>query len=281
MAAITSEMIKELRQLTGVGMAKCKEALEQAGGDVKLAVENLRKSGIAGAIKKEGRETKEGIICTVESGNELTLFELSAETDFVVSNEHFQTFAKNLVQQIAHEHPADLAALLASPYKAEAGVTVDEKRALIVQSIGENIQPKRFEILNKASDATFGVYSHMGGRIVTMVVLEGSNDEKALANDLAMHVCASSPEYLDPSKIPSEVVEKEKEIARSQVQNKPANMIESIVEGKYKAYCKEACFLQQAYLKDAKQSVEQIVEARSKEIGKKLQVTSYVRWSVK
>lgn len=281
MAAITSDMIKELRQRTGVGMAKCKEAIEQAGGDVELAIENLRKSGIAGAIKKEGRETKEGVICTVESGNELTLFELSAETDFVVSNEHFQVFAKNLAQQVAHDHPADLAALLASPYRAEAGVTVDEKRALIMQSIGENIQPKRFEIFKKSNDSTFGVYSHMGGKIVTVVILEGSASEKALANDLAMHVCASSPEFLSPSQVPAELLEKERDIARTQVQNKPANIIESIVEGKLKAYYKEACFLQQAYLKDNKQSVEQVVEARSKEMGKKLQVTSYVRWSVK
>lgn len=281
MATITPDMIKELRQRTGVGMAKCKEALEEAAGDVNLAIENLRKSGIAGAIKKEGRETKEGIINVVESGNELTLFELSAETDFVVSNEHFQTFAKNLAAQVAKDHPADLAALLASPYKAEAGLSVDEKRALIVQSIGENIQPKRFEILKKASEATFGVYSHMGGRIVTVVILEGSSDEKALANDLAMHVCASSPEYLDPSQIPAEILEKERDIARTQVQNKPANIIESIVEGKLKAYYKEACFLHQAYLKDAKQSIEQVVESRAKEIGKKLRVTGYVRWSVK
>lgn len=281
MATITPDMIKELRQRTGVGMAKCKEALEQAGGDVELAIENLRKSGIAGAVKKEGRETKEGIINAVESGNELTLFELSAETDFVVSNEHFQTFAKNLAQQIAKEHPADLAALLASPYIAEPSLTVDEKRALIVQSIGENIQPKRFEILKKSSEATFGVYSHMGGKIVTAVIIEGSSDEKALANDLAMHVCASAPEYLNPSYVPSEIIEKEREIARTQVQNKPANIIENIVDGKLKAYYKEVCFVQQAYLKDTKQSVEQVVESRSKEIGKTLQVTGYVRWSVK
>jgi len=280
-ATVTPDMIKELRQRTGVAMGKCKEALEQSGGDIELAIENLRKSGIAGAVKKEGRETKEGLINVVESGNELTLFELSAETDFVVSNEHFQTFAKNLAAQIAAERPADLAALLASPYKAEAGLTVDEKRALIVQSIGENIQPKRLEILKKASEATVGVYPHMGGKIVTVVVLEGASNEKALANDLAMHVCASSPEYLDPSQVTAEILEKERDIARTQVQNKPANIIESIVEGKLKAYYKEACFLQQAYLKDAKQSVEQIVESRSKEIGKPLRVTSYVRWSVK
>lgn len=281
MGIITPDLIKELRQRTGVGMSKCKEALEQAGGDLQLAIENLRKSGIASAIKKEGRETKEGLISVLEQGDELSLFELSAETDFVVSNEHFQTLARNLVKQIATEYPADVQALLESKYQAEPNLTVEEKRALIVQSIGENIQPKRFETLKKSADSTFGVYSHMGGKIVTVVVLKGSDAEKELANDLAMHVCASSPEYLGPEQIPAELLDKEREIARSQVQNKPANIIESIVEGKLKSYYKEVCFLHQAYLKDNKQSVEQVVEARAKQIGKPLKITHYLRWSVK
>lgn len=281
MSAVTADMIKELRQRTGVGMAKCKQALEETSGNIDLAIENLRKSGIASAIKKEGRETKEGLIVTCESGDMLVLFELSAETDFVVSSEHFQTFARQLVQQIAHEQPADLATLLSSKCKADPTLTVEEKRALIVQTIGENIQPKRFEILRKSSQSTFGIYSHMGGKIVTVVTIEGSPSEKEMANDLAMHVCASSPEFLNPAAIPADVIAKEKEIARSQMQNKPANIIENIIEGKLKAYYKEVCFLQQAFLKDSKMSIEQVVEARAKQIGKPLNVSRYLRWSVK
>jgi elongation factor Ts len=281
MATITAELIKDLRQRTGVGMSKCKEALEQAEGNLDLAIDNLRKSGIASAVKKEGRETKEGVIIFQEENDLLALFELSAETDFVVNNEHFQNFARQLVQQIAQQRPADIQTLLSSQYMAEPNFTVEEKRALIIQSIGENIQPKRFELISKNSNATFGLYSHMGGKIVTMVVLEGSASEKELANDLAMHVCASAPEYLNPESIPAEFIEKEREIARSQMQNKPANMLESIVEGKLKSYYKESCFLQQSYLKDAKLSVEQVVEARSKQINQPLKVVQYARWSVK
>lgn len=281
MAPVTAEMIKDLRQRTGVGMAKCKEALEAAGGDISKAIEDLRKSGIAGAIKKEGRETKEGVIFAIERGNALTLFEMSAETDFVVNNEHFQEFARHVAEQISEEEPNDLATLLASKYRYDPSVTVDEMRALVMQKIGENIQPKRFEILRKNSEATFGTYSHMGGRIVTAVILEGSANEKELANDLSMHVCASAPEYLNPDAVPSEIKEKEREIAKSQVQGKPANIIDNIVEGKLKAYYKEVCFLQQMFLKDNKQSIEQVIEARARQIGKPLTVSDYRRWSVK
>lgn len=279
--SVAPEKIKDLRQRTGVAMSKCKEALEQAGGDIDQAIEYLRKSGIASAVKKEGRETKEGVIRTCEKENSIVFFELSAETDFVVSNEHFQTFARNLVIQIEEERPADLTTLLTSKYAPEPSLTVEEKRALIMQTVGENIQPKRFEYFSKKSNETFGVYSHMNGRIVTMVLLEGSDSERELANDLAMHVCASAPEYLNPEAVPQSILDQERDIARSQMQNKPANMVENIVEGKLKAYYKENCFLQQMFLKDTKQSIEQVLEARSKQIGKPLKVTTYVRWSVK
>jgi len=281
MSAVTAEMIKELRLRTGVGMAKCKEALEQAGGNIEQAIESLRKSGIASAVKKEGRETKEGLVVSHDSAESLVLFELSAETDFVVNNEHFQSFARNLVKQIAVEKPADLNALMNARYSAEPQFTVEEKRALIVQAIGENIQPKRYEIISKQADTTYGLYSHMGGKIVTVVILEGSAQESELAHDLAMHVCASSPEYLDPSAVSAEVIEKEREIAKSQVQNKPANIIDSIVEGKLKAYYKEVCFLQQPFFKETKLSVEQVIEAQSKKIAHPLKVSRYLRWSVK
>jgi elongation factor Ts len=279
--AVTLELIKAIRERTGVGMSKCKEALLETGGDIEKAIEHLRKAGIASAVKKEGRETTEGAITYLQNENGLTLFELSAETDFVVKNDQFQEFLKTLCKQIAHNKPNNLEDLLQTPYTADSKFTVDEKRALIVQAIGENIQPKRFTIIEKDKNQSFGIYSHMGGKIVTVVIISGSDQESELANEIAMHVCAMNPDYITPEEIPSEIIEREREIAKSQLQEKPENIMENILKGKLTAYYKQVCLLYQPFVKDAKTDTQTLLENQSKKKGSSLTIESMLRWSVK
>jgi elongation factor Ts len=280
MATITPAMIKELRERTGVGMGKCKEALEEAKGDMELAIANLRKAGMASAVKKEGRETKEGMIGIAESGDTIAIVEANAETDFVVKNERFKQFLDNIAEEVAKTNPPSLDAFLQQKYSKEPGLTVDQYRATVVQTIGENIQIKRIMTLKKTPDRSLGLYSHLGGKIVTAVEITGSGNEESLAKDIAMHTAAAAPEYLSPEKVPQEIISHEKDIARGQIQGKPANIVEKIVEGKINAYYDAACLTRQKYIRDDSMTISDLVNKRAKEIGKPLAVTNFIRWSV-
>lgn len=273
-------MVKELRERTGVGMGKCKEALDQASGDMEKAIEFLRKAGMASAVKKEGRETNEGLIGSGEGRDAVALVEVNAETDFVTQNEKFKQFLRDIAQEAAESKAATLDALLTRPYSKDASLTLDQHRALIMQSLGENIQVRRILMLPKTHDTSVGIYSHMGGKIVALVVLEGGHGHEALARDIAMHVAAEAPEYLRAGEIPQEVRIKEEDIARSQVKDKPEDIAHRIVEGKFKAYCDEVCLLCQKYVKDNTLSVGTLLEKESKRLGKQITVAAFYRWKV-
>lgn len=277
---VTAEKVKELRERTGVGMGKCKEALEQVGGDMERAIDFLRKAGMAGAVKKEGRETKEGLIGYGESNNALALIEANAETDFVTKNEKFREFVQDLCNDAAQSRPASLEAFLSQKNLKDSKVTNDEMRALVMQSLGENIKVKRLSIIPKSSDISLGVYSHMGGKIVCVVELTGGAGQEALARDIAMHVAAESPDYLDPQDVPQDVKSREEEIARDQVKGKPANIVDKIVEGKIKAFYDQACLICQKYVKDNSITVTQLLENESKRLNKKLSIRQFIRWKV-
>lgn len=277
---ITIDMIKELRERTGIGMNACKKALTDANGDMELAITNLRKSGMASAVKKEGRTTNEGQIGSFESPEAIALVEVNAETDFVVKNDKFQEFVKTLAEQAAKSNPASLEAFLKEPYSKDSSMTIDEFRANLVQTIGENIQVRRVQTFPKKSGESIGVYSHLGGKILVAVELSGQGEEK-LAKDIAMHIAAASPQFLSPERVPQEVLSHEKEIIRSQVpKDKPDAMKEKIVEGKLQAFYKEQCLTEQPYIRDDKMSVAQLVQARGKESGKALAIASFTRWDV-
>lgn len=277
---VTPDMVKELRERTGVGMGKCKEALDQAGGNMDDAIDILRKAGIASAVKKEGRETNEGLIGSAEGADAFALVEVNAETDFVTQNDKFKQFMRDVAQEVAETKPASLEQFLQQPYRKDPSVTIDQYRTLVVQSLGENIQIKRLTVVPKASDISVGVYSHMGGKIVTVVILTGGAGQEAMARDIAMHVAAESPEYLDPSQVPQAVREKEAEIARSQVQGKPANVIDKIIEGKIKAFCDEVCLLCQKYVRDNTVTVQGLLEREGKRLNKPITIKTYYRWKV-
>lgn len=280
MAQVTAQMVKELRERTGVGMAKCKEALDAAAGDIELAIENLRKAGIASAVKKEGRETKEGIIKTAEDDKCIALVEVNAETDFVAKNENFQTFTHNLAEEICRTSPANVADLLGQKYSQDPKLTIDEYRATIIQSLGENIQIKRLEIFPKKPNVSLAVYSHSGGKLVTLVEISGSSDVTDLAKDIAMHVAAEAPEFLTHEEIPERVIAHEKEIARAQIQGKPDNIVEKILEGKLRAYYDQVCLVNQRFIKDTDLSVAEVVAQRGKEMGTSLKLSYFLRWRV-
>lgn len=280
MATITPAMIKELRDRTGVGMGKCKEALEEAKGDMELAIANLRKAGMAHAVKKEGRETKEGMIGIAESGQTIAIVEANAETDFVVKNERFKQFLDHIAEEVAKTNPTSLQEFLQQKYSKDPSLTIDQYRATIVQTIGENIQIRRILTLKKSSDRTWGLYSHLGGKIVTAVEITGSGNEANLAKDIAMHTAAAAPEYLSPEKVPQEIINHEKDIARGQIQGKPANIVDKIVDGKLNSYYDTNCLVRQKYIRDDSITIADLVNKRAKEAGKPLTVTNFIRWSV-
>jgi elongation factor Ts len=277
---VTAEMVKELRERTGVGMGKCKEALDNAGGDMDKAIDILRKAGMASAVKKEGRETNEGLIAAAEGKEAVALVEVNAETDFVTQNEKFKGFLRDIAQDAADSKPSSLEALMNHPYSKDKSVSIDQHRSLVVQSLGENIQVKRLLVLPKSHDKSIGIYSHMGGKIVTAVVLSGGAGQEALARDIAMHVAAESPEYLRSEDVPQEVRSKEEEIARSQVKGKPDDIAQKIVQGKYKAFCDEVCLLCQKYVKDNAMTIAMLLEHEGKRLGKSIAISAYYRWKI-
>lgn len=278
MTQVTAQLVKELRDRTGVGMGKCKKALDEAGGDIEKAIEELRKAGMASAVKKESRETNEGVIGFAQTADKVALIEINAETDFVVQNENFQKFVKTISDVVAEKAPSNLEQL--QEVQLDNGRTVEEFRAEHIQSLGENIRIKRFHIENKQANSSYGIYSHMGGKIVCMVEIEGANDVEALAKEVAMHVAAEAPEYISPEQIPADVIEKEKDIARAQVQGKPENIIEKIIQGKMNAFYDDVCLPRQKFVKDPSQTVEKYVAAEGKKNGKELVVKNFVRWQV-
>lgn len=280
MTQITTGMIKELRERTGIGMGKCKEALEESKGDMELAISNLRKAGMASAVKKEGRATNEGAIGTTETASTIAIVEVNAETDFVVKNDRFQEFLANIVKEVAETKPASLETFLQQKYSKDPALTIDQYRATVMQAIGENIQVRRLVVIPKTLQKSIGLYSHLGGKIVTLVEIAGSGKEDAIAKDIAMHVAAAAPDYLSPDKVPIDIVNSEKEIAKSQVKGKPENIVDKIVEGKVKAFYDTACLVCQKYIRDDSISISDLVNKRAKEAGTPLEVTHFLRWSV-
>lgn len=276
---ISASQIKELRERTGVGMAKCKEALEEAKGNMEEAIAILRKAGMASAVKKQGREAKEGQVAFKETPSIIAFAEINAETDFVAKNDRFQEFAKNIMDEIAQSQPQMLDSFMNQKYSKDASITIDQYRSLVIQTIGENILVSRLAVWKKKPEHSFGIYSHMGGKIVTCVELSAQGQE-ALAKDLAMHVAAASPEFCTPQDVPQDIIEKEREIARGQVQGKPAQIMEKIIDGKVNAFFDMTCFTKQKYVKDTSKTVESVLNEQSKATGKDIKAVRFLRWMV-
>lgn len=272
---ITMEMIKELRSKTGVGISKCKEALEHSSGSIEEAVTFLRKAGIAQAVKKGDRETNEGAIAVFEGSERVAIVEVNSETDFVSQNERFQAFAKEMAEEVANGNPADPASFLMQPSSKHAGMTIDEVRGTLVQSLGENIQISRFALFDKKQGHSIGYYVHMGGKMAAVVDLEGGEAFQELGKELAMQAVAADPAYLSPADVPEEIKEGERAIIREQIKNKPPEIQEKIVEGKLNAYYEQACLTHQKYVKDPSMTIENLLASKGA-----VKPISFVRWQI-
>lgn len=280
MSGITIDQIKKLRDATGIGMKDCQVALSEANGDMELAINNLRKKGMAAAMKKQDRATNEGLVVVAETKDRVAIAEVNAETDFVVKNDRFVKFANDIAKEVAETNPSSLEEFLSRKYSQDNEHTVEEFRAGIVQTIGENIQISRIHSIPKASNKSIGIYSHLGGKIVVLVELEGKSGEEALAKDIAMHAAATSPSFLSRETVSQDVIKNEEEIAKSQVAGKPENIIDKIVQGKLEAYYKEQCLAEQPFIKNEKKTVLEVIQERAKEVNVPLKLTNFVRWAV-
>lgn len=280
MSLVSPQLVKELRERTGVGMGKCKEALEAAKGDINEAIDILRRTGMASAVKKESRDTNEGIIVSADDATHVVLVEFRAETDFVVQNDRFKSFVQNVLHDAIKYHISSVEALLSHKCSHHSSITIDEYRAEQVQSLGENIKIAKLVLLPKAHDHSIGVYSHMGGKILTLVEIKGDAHQAELAKSIAMHVAAEAPEYLNPEDVPQEIIEKESEIARSQVIGKPEQIQNKIIEGKLNAFYDQFCLNRQKYVRDNAYAVHQVVEEAGKKQGKNLSIVRFYRWQI-
>ncbi len=289
MAEITASMVKELREMTGAGMMDCKKALNETGGNMDEAVEVLRKSGQAKAVKKEGRIAAEGICRIAVKGDTVAaVVEVNSETDFVAKNETFQQFVEAVAAQAVESDAADMEAFLAEQWGAEAGKTVQEALVDKIAVIGEKLSIRRFEKV-VAENGCVVSYVHGGGRIGVIVEAETNvvNDavKEALTN-LAMQVAALNPKYVATEEVSEEFKAHEREIIAAQIEQdpkmagKPEKVIEGAVEGRLKKELKEVCLLEQVYVKaeDGKQTVSQYVAQVARENSADLKIRRFVRF---
>ncbi len=262
---ISASMVKELRESSGAGMLDCKKALEATNGNMEEAINWLREKGISKAAKKASRIAAEGLAFAKIMDNKAVIVEVNSETDFVAQNEEF----KNLVNEIAN------VVLENNPTSVEEALEVEKngkKLADIISekiaTIGEKLSFRRFEILEKESNQIFGTYSHMGGKIVTVVIIDGQDAE--LAKDIAMQAAAMKPLYLNRDEVPSDRVEKEREVLTEQAENEglDKNKLPMIVNGRLNKFFEEVCLVDQSFIKENKMKVSKYVESKNSNIIK-------------
>ncbi len=272
MTSISAKDVKELRERTGAGMMECKKALVDVGGDIEAAIEAMRKSGIAKAAKKAGRVAAEGLIdIKIHAGGESAIMlEVNCETDFVGRDANFKTFVQSAAETALATKTDDVAKL-SKTVLAGQSKTVEEARQELISKMGENIQIRRIAVMS--CSGTIGAYVH-GGRIGTLVALSAKNPD--LVKDLAMHIAASSPQYIKPEDVPPEIIEREKEIfiAQSADSGKPIEIIEKMVKGRIHKFVNEISLIGQPFVKDPNQTIGQLLKAAN------AQVMQFIRFEV-
>jgi elongation factor Ts len=266
---ITADSVKQLRERTGAGMMECKRALVETQGDLEAAAELMRKSGLSKADKKAARVAAEGSVAIERSQSNAVLVEVNCETDFVARSDEFQAFAKDVARAALSQAPADLEALLALIHGG--GSSLEERRRALIAKIGENVSVRRF--VRVTSPGPLGTYAH-GSRIGSLVALQGGDE--ALAKDLAMHVAASNPAYIDVAAVPAETLDKERAllIEQTKAEKKPPEIIAKMVEGRLRKYVAEITLVGQPFVKDLDISVEKLLK------GAGAKVVQFVRYEV-
>ena len=267
MAEITTLLVKELRERTGLGMMDCKKALQAAQGDIEKAIEDLRKDSGLKAAKKAGRIAAEGLVLTKisDDGSYGVIVEVNSETDFAAREENFVDFADTVLETVFSKKETDIDSLLASG--------LEQSRLALVQKIGENIGVRR-AVMQETEGATVGSYVHSNNKIAVLVTLRGGDED--LAKDVAMHVAAVSPLVVTAEDVPAEVLSKESEIYTAQAaeSGKPADIVEKMVSGRLRKFVEEVSLLEQAFVKDPDIKIGKLVKDAGAE------VLSFVRFEV-
>ena len=271
--AITASQVKELREKTGVGMMDAKKALVETDGDMDKAIDVLREKGMAKAAKKADAVAAEGMTYVAVKDNAAAIIELNSQTDFVAGNAEFNDLLHAVANAIVEFKPADVEAAL--ELKVSEDQTLNEMIIHTTQITGEKITLRRFQVVEKAEGQEFGAYSHMGGRISSVVLLDGADAE--VAKDVAMHVAAIAPHYVSREEVPADVLAHEKEIQMNSedLAGKPDNIKEKMVEGRLNKFLADISLVDQPFVKgDGKETVAKFVESKG---GK---VVSFVRYEV-
>jgi len=262
--AITASLVKELRERTGSGMMECKKALVESDGEIDAAVELMRKSGAAKADKKAARIAADGVIKIIVSDDAGTavILEINSETDFVAKDDNFQSFADDVLATIMQQGPGSVDEL--SAMTIAGGGTVEEARQALIAKVGENIQVRRFDLVK--SDASIASYLH-GARIGVLI---DSSADRDMARDIAMHVAAVNPQFVDRDAVPAEFVEKEKSIlvAQAESSGKPAEIVEKMIQGRLKKFLAEVTLLEQPFVKDPERTVAKLLSASGASISR-------------
>lgn len=262
---VTASMVKDLREQTGAGMMDCKKALSETNGNMEEAVNWLREKGIAKSAKKESRIAAEGLANIYVNGNKAVIVEVNSETDFVSKNEEFVSMIDTIGKCLL---ASDAKTVEDAKKVSTSEGTIEELIINKTAKIGEKLSLRRFEIVNKNDDESFGTYIHMGGKIAALTVIKGANEN--VAKDVAMQAAAMKPLYVFPSEVPGDVLDNERNVLKEQAMNegKPADIAEKMVEGRIKKFYKEICLAEQSFIKDGDISVEKYVANNGGEIVK-------------
>ncbi len=286
MAAVTSELIKELRDRTAAGMLDCKKALTECDGDLDAAIDWLRKKGLSAAAKKSGRTATEGTI-TIEvsaDNKKATISEVNCETDFVGQNENFIEFCAATTAHIHTSGIKNIDELMASTIN---GSSFSDHLSVTISKIGENIVVRRFAEVSVSENGAVSAYKHANGKIGVLVAAECDSAKtaeavQAVLKDIAMHAAAMNPNYLDETEIPQEDLDREAEVAKAQLEKegKPEAMWDKIIPGKLVKFKKDNCLVDQPFVKDDKKTVKEALEAAAKAVGGTAKLTAFVRFEV-
>lgn len=288
--AVTAQLVKELREMTGAGMMDCKKALVETDGDIDKAVEVLREKGLGKAAKKADRVAAQGLVATkvAESGDKAAIIEVNAETDFVAKNEDFVGFVQKLNELVLEGSFASVDEFEASKFNGDT--TVKEELTEKIATIGENMNIRRFESLGEA-DCVYASYVHGNGKIAVLVEMKtdaAASEVMELGKDVAMQVASMNPAYNTREDVDADYIAREKEIILKQALNeneqaakpKPEEIVTKIAEGRLNKQLKEVCLQEQAFVKDSSMTVAEYINSKAKEIGKDVKVTKTVRYEV-
>jgi elongation factor Ts len=287
MAEVTAALVKELREKTGAGMMDCKRALGDSGGDIEAAIDWLRKKGLSAAAKKAGRVAAEGLIGVATRGVAGAIVEVNSETDFVARNKEFQSVVQAL-SRLALDGNGEIESLQRTPFPG-SGRTVEEELTHLISTIGENIVLRRVKRLSTTEGAVLSyVHNALGpgiGKIGVLVTLASSAPPERLAElgkQLAMHIAAASPLYLDITSVPQEALDRERNVLREQARatGKPDSVVDRMVEGRLRKFYEEFVLLEQIFVVDQESKISKVVDQAAKSAGAPIRVVSFARFAL-